>query len=492
MNHVSNAPVLVGVAQVLQRTDDLAEVREPLALMIDAARRAAEDAGAPGLLARAGAVRVVRGVWRYQDPGRAVAAAVGCPGAKTTLTSFGGNGVQQLVNRSCLEILDGRADVVLITGAEWGRSSARAKRVGVTLSESEAPGTPDDVIGEDLDMIHPAEDARGLRMPIQMYAIFETALRHALGESVEDHAKRVANLWASFSDVASRNPSAWIQEAKSAEEIGTPGPTNRAVSSVYPMLMNSNSRVDMGAALILCSEKTAKQLGVPREKWIYPHSGTDAVDPKYASIRDELHGSPGIRIAGARVLELAGVAPSELDHVDIYSCFPSAVQVAARELGLPTNDPKRPLTVTGGLTFGGGPMNNYVMHSIARMAEVLRDDTGSRGLVTANGGFLSKHAFGLYSSEPNEGGYRYANVQDQVDALPTREALVDHDGEVEIESYVVMMNGEEPGTAYTACRTPEGCRSWATVEDPSTAAAMTREEFCGRSARIDGAGHLSI
>ena len=137
-------------------------------------------------------------------------------------------------------------------------------------------------------------------------------------------------------------------------------------------------------------------------------------------------------------------------------------------------------------------MNNYVMHSIARMAEVLRDDTGSRGLVTANGGFLSKHAFGLYSSEPNEGGYRYANVQDQVDALPTREALVDHDGEVEIESYVVMMNGEEPGTAYTACRTPEGCRTWATVEDPSTAAAMTREEFCGRSARIDGAGHLSI
>jgi acetyl-CoA C-acetyltransferase len=168
------------------------------------------------------------------------------------------------------------------------------------------------------------------------------------------------------------------------------------------------------------------------------------------------------------------------------------VQVAARELGLPTNDPKRPLTVTGGLTFGGGPMNNYVMHGIARMAEVLREDAGSRGLVTANGGFLTKHAFGVYSSEAPERAFGYANVQKEADAFPTREVVIDHDGEVEIEAYAVMMNGEEPGTAYAACLLEDGRRTWATVDDPATTGEMAGEEFCGRRARIDGAGHLSI
>ena len=489
---MSHVPVLVGVAQVLQRTEDLGEAREPLALMIDALQRAAEDAHAPALLARASAVRVVRGVWTYQNPARAVAAAVGCPSAKTGLTNYGGNSVQQVVNRSCLDITEGRAEVVLVTGAEWGRSWARAKKAGTKLSEMFAPGTPDEMFGGDLDMVHKAEIARGLKLPIQVYPIFEIAMRHALGETVEAHAARIARMWAGFSDVASRNPSAWIQEPKSAAEIGTPGPNNRPISSVYPMFMNSNSRVDMGAALILCSEEVAQQLGVPAEKWVYPQSGTDAVDPKYVSIRDELHGSPGIRIAGARALELAGMTADDIDHLDIYSCFPSAVQVAARELGVPTDDPARPLTVTGGLTFGGGPMNNYVMHGIARMAEVVREDAGSRGLVTANGGYLTKHAFGVYSTEPRDGGFGYANVQEQVDATPTRQVVVDHDGEVEIEAYVVMMNGNEPGTAFAACRLAEGARTWARVDDPAMSGAMAREEFCGRSARIDGAGNLLV
>ena len=84
-----------------------------------------------------------------------------------------------------------------------------------------------------------------------------------------------------------------------------------------------------------------------------------------------LYSSDVIRECGAAALEAAGIGIDELRYVDLYSCFPSAVQIVAAELGLPLD---RDLTVTGGLTFSGGPWNNYVTHSIARMVGLLRQD----------------------------------------------------------------------------------------------------------------------
>ena len=487
---MTRTPVLVGVAQVLQRGEDLDAAREPLELMVDAVRAAAEDARCPALLARAGAVRVVRGMWRYADPGRVVAERVGCPNAKTALTQYGGNYVQTAVSQTFLDIQRGALDVAIVTGAECGRTWARLSKQGKPTGWSEAPGTPDETIGDDLVLSHAAEVARGIRMPIQMYPIFDVALRAARGESVDAHLRRISELWAGFSAVAAGNPNAWIRERKSAEEIRTPGPENRPVSFPYPMLMNSNSRVDMGAALILTHEELARSLGVPREKWIYPHAATDARDHTFVSERDELHRSPAIRIAGARALELAGVEAKDLAHRDLYSCFPSAVQVSAAELGL---DERRPLTVTGGLTFGGGPMNNYVMHGIARMAEVLRGDAGSLGLVTGNGGYLTKHAFCVYSTEPPAQPYRHEDLQPRVDALPRRGVAADHAGPVAIEAYSVMYGDDgSPNVAHAAVRLPDGRRAWGNVTDRETAAAMTREEFCGRRARLASHGTLSV
>ena len=118
-------------------------------------------------------------------------------------------------------------------------------------------------------------------------------------------------------------------------------------------------------------------------------------------------------MAGRRALELCSLTPADVDHVDVYSCFPSAVQIGAREIGLDLN---RPLTVTGGLTFAGGPLNNYVMHSIARMAELLRENSNAKGLITANGGYLTKHAFGVYSATPPSTPFQHQDVQAEVDA----------------------------------------------------------------------------
>jgi acetyl-CoA C-acetyltransferase len=482
-------PVLVGVAQVEQREPDPLRAREPLELMIEATRLAAEDAGSRELLARADAVRVIRGLWPYGDPARVVAQRVGAVGAKSGITPFGGNFVQTALNRTVLEIQSGAVDVAILTGAECGHTQARARKRGVKLAWSSATGTPDVQIGSDVPMSHEAERRAGVRQPVQMYPVFENALRYARGESLAAHLERISRLWAGFSAVAAKNPHAWIREAKTAEQIRTPGPDNRMVGFPYPKLMNSNNNVDQGAALILASVETAQRLGVAREKWVFPWAGTDAHDHYYVSERDDLCSSPAIRFAGHRVLELAGVTVGELAHVDLYSCFPVAVQVAAREIGL---DEARPLTVTGGLTFGGGPLNNYVMHGVARMAEVLRADRGKLGLCTANGGFLTKHALVVYGTEPPPRPFRHEDVQARVDATPRREALVEYAGEATIEGYTVDYAGDAPALGHAAVLTPDGKRAWANTQDRDVALAMTREEFCGKRVRVkDGAFELS-
>jgi len=497
-------PVLVGIAQVEQRLEDPAEAKEPLELMLQAVAEAAEDAGAPTMLSAADSVRVIGGgTWNYENPARIVAERIGVPHAQTVLTSLGGNCVQVVVNRSLEEIQSGQRNIIVITGAECGRTQGHAAKAGLDLPWAlkgypvraiEKKEQPDVFIGSNTITRHEAELKRGINRPIQYYPIFENALRYAKGESIEDHIVRVSELWAGFNHVATKNPHAWIRTPMSAEEIRTPSPENRLVSFPYPKLMNSNLRVDQGAALILTSVETARKLGISNDRMIYSHGATEAWDHLYVSERDNLHSSPGIRIAGQRLFEIAEVGIDDLEHIDLYSCFPSAVQVAAQELGIPVDQPvERPLTVTGGLTFAGGPLNNYVMHGIARTAELLRGRPGTRGLVTANGGMLTQHALCIYSATPPEGPFRCDDLQDEVDATPRREPLVDHEGPATLESYVVMY-GRQGGaeTAHAACLTEDGRRTWANTSDPDVLAAMTQEEFCGRPAHIDGIGNLTV
>ena len=482
-----NTPVIIGVGQLLQRVADPLEGLEPIDMMVEAVKKASEDSGVPYLLPNVESVRVIRGMWRYRQPAGYVADAIGCPEAEKVGTCYGGNMVQSTLNQSALDILNGDKSLIVLTGAENGGSQAKARKSGIELPKIETDGPYDRRIGQEVAMSGDAETAREIQQPIQMYPMFENAIRYSKGESIDEHILRVSEMWSGFSKVAASNPNAWIGEAVDAETIRTPGDRNRMVSFPYPKLMNSNNAVDMAAGIILCSVAKAQELGVDEAKWVYPWVGTDAHDTYLVSERENLHSSPAIRIAGSRALELAGLDAEGLDYVDVYSCFPSAVQVAANELGLDTS---KPLTVTGGLTFGGGPLNNYVMHSIARTIEVLRENPGKKGFVTANGGFLTKHSFGVYSTQPPAKDFQHENVQAQVDQCPTREWLVDYDGEVTIESYTVMFSGESPSVGHAACLTPDGKRTWANTTDMDVMQEMRISEFCGRKARIDGAGTL--
>ncbi|MEE3328570.1 MAG: acetyl-CoA acetyltransferase [Myxococcota bacterium] len=484
----SRIPVLVGIAQVDQRSDEPNDYQEPLDMMLKAIRLAAEDSERTEILSRTDAVYVIKGLWSYEDPAGAIAREIGAEKAETIGTAYGGNMVQSCVSDACLAISRGELSVAILTGAEIGRSLAQARKSGTRLKMREAGGSSDRLMGEMKTMLHPLEEKHGVVQPVYWYSIFDSAIRHQRGESIDEHRKRISELWASFSDVAAGNPHAWIREKIDAEEIRTPSSDNRMIGFPYTKLMNANSRVNQGAALILCSLHQAEKLGIPPEKYVFPHSGSEAHDPLFLSNRNDFHSSPAIRTAGEKVLELSGVGVDDLAHVDLYSCFPSAVQVAATELGL---SQQRPLSVTGGLTFGGGPLNDYVMHSVTRMAEILRDDAGSYGLVTANGGALTKHALNIYSSRMPEQGFQYACVQNEVDSFGQREIMDDQEGEVTIEAYTVAYDADGPARAIAACRLDDGRRTWATREDASLASAMTTEEFCGHSAHRSREGLLT-
>ncbi len=477
--------VLVGAGQFMQKTADAAVALEPVAMMVEAVERAADDAGTRELLRQVDSVRVVRGAWPYRDPARIVADRIGSSARQTLLSFDGGNTPQSLVNQSALDIEAGRLDVVVLVGAEGIYSRRRAKRAGAVIPyTSDGDAAPAQTIGADVTMSSPLEMERGFEAPINVYPMFETAIRHHRGESVAGHLARVSALWSRFNAVAVDNPYAWIRRPMTAEQIATPSADNRLVGYPYTKSMNSNWDLDQAAAVILCSVEKAQALGISRDRWVFPWTGTDAHDTYLISNRDNYYSSPAIRTAGARCLSLAGVSVDELAHVDLYSCFPSAVQIAASELGL---SEERQLTVTGGLPFAGGPLNNYVMHSIASMAQVLREHPGEIGLCSANGGYVTKHAMGLYSTEPPAGGFRHEDVQAEVDRAPTRQVTGDHVGPATIEGYAVMHDHNGPNVALIAALTPQGVRTFARSSDPATMATLVAEEAVGRPIVVDRA-----
>ena len=483
-------PVVIGVAQHTQRPDNPADAVEALALMELVVTEAAQDSDALALLPKLDYIGVIQGAWRYSDPARLIADNLGSTHARTGLSANGGNSPQAYVNSICSRIAAGQMDAAAIVGAETIWSRRRQRRAGLTVAATDQPPTePDERFGDDVAMINEFEQSRGIEAPIHFYPLFESAIRASRGESLDEHRDRVANLWARFNEVAINNPHSWARLPMSVDEIRNPSPSNRMVGFPYTKAMNSNWDLDQAAAVVICSVAMAEQIGISKDRWIFPWVGTEACDTPVVSNRRDLHSSPSIQLAGQRLFDLAGLTPDDLDHVDLYSCFPSAVQVAAAELGL---DESRQLTQTGGLTFAGGPLNNYVTHSIAAMTNRLRADDKAVGLVTANGGFLTKHALGIYSTEPPPTLFKSENVQDEVDKIPATELDSAYNGPVTIEAYTVMHNSEGPEVGLCALKTPTGARTWGSVTSQDDLAEMLSVEAIGKTGNLAPTGELSL
>ncbi|MDJ0851294.1 MAG: acetyl-CoA acetyltransferase [Myxococcota bacterium] len=483
-------PVLVGAAELKQREDDPEKALDHIGLMTAALERAGEDARSPHLLARADSIRVPRGFWGDADPCRILADRLGAASARTEVAEVG---VLQttLLGRAAADIAAGRCEVVLLAGGEARHRSARERQLGRTAPPTAQEGSreADSVLRPSGEIISQLEIQAGLTMPVSQYALVENALRAVDGQTLDAHRNQVAELWAGMSRVAATNPNAWDPEVRTAEQIGEPGPGNRMLAFPYTKLEVSQWNVDQAAGLVLCSAATAEAVGVPRAQWVFPLAVVDSDHMVALTRRAELHRCPGFAVAGAQALSHAGRQAGDVSHRELYSCFPAAVRVQQRELGVPEG---APVTVTGGMTFGGGPLNNFVLHAWARMARVLRADPGSTGMVTAVSGILTKQGVTLFSTEPGP-GFCFSEVGDQTAAqLRTVEVAERPEGRATVASYTVLYEGEDAARAALVCDLDDGRRGIVVADDPELAVAMTREEFCGRRLVIGAEGDLAF
>src|SRR5680860_243911 len=389
-------PVIVGVGQASQRTDDPADALEPVDLLARAARRAEADAGT-SLVSRLDAIAVTDILsWRYPDPGALLGRRLEATPRTTIMSTVGGNSPQMLVTECSRAISEGQQDVALVGGVECMHTrwqSRNEPKTWLEWTKADDPPCPE-VWGNPAPGSNDYEMAHLAAAPVQVYPLFETALRAAAGDDVEHHQVRVSELWARLAAVAAENPYAWTPTAHSPEEIRTVSPDNRMVAFPYPKRMCANLGVDQAAALLIRSYEAARSAGVADDRMVFPRSGGDGREHYFITERESLATAPGLGIAVHQALTGAGVGVDDVARFDLYSCFPSAVQMAMGELGLRADDP-RPVTLTGGLAFAGGPGNSYANHSIAAMVDACRADPGSIGMVTALGWYVTKHAVGL-------------------------------------------------------------------------------------------------
>lgn len=495
-------PVLVGVGQTQQRVADPSAALEPIDLLADAVHAADIDTGARrSLLASIDTVAVVDMLsWNYPDPGALLARRLGTSPRQTITTTVGGNSPQMMMNRLAAGIGRGDHDVVVLGGAECVYTRWRARRaepkVWLDWTQPDDPPCPE-VWGDDRQGSSPYEMAHLAIAPTQVYPLFETALRGAAGRGIDAHQQFIGDLWSGFAAVAAENPHAWTRTPHSAAEIRTASPTNRMVTFPYTKLLCANIDVDQAAAVVLCSYDAARRAGVPDDRLVFPRSGADAHDHYFFTERATLAEAPAIGIAAQAALAAAGTTVEDVARFDLYSCFPAAVELALQSLGLggPAAGDDRPLTVTGGLGFAGGPGNNYSTHSIAAMVEACRRDPGSVGLVTALGWYATKHSVGVYSTVPPEAGFVAVDpavTQRTVDALPRREPAQLVDGKVVVEATSVIFERDGvPSLGLMTALTSDGRRALANTRDYAAMASMCEQPWEGTTIELrnDGAAN---
>ena len=453
-----NTPILIGAGLTVQKERNPAKAKSPVDLLAEAAQLAFGDTGNSSIAQAVDTVASIRFITDspeardfpfgiYLNPAHTVSELLGLAPLNMLLAATGGNSPQMMINELAERIAKGKVKTALLVGGEGFASVTRALAQGLDMSHwNDRPDKEAEIVGVEKPGVLAIEHKHGLFFPVNSYPLFENALRAHLGRDMATHMEKVGKLMAPFTTIAAAHPQSWFPTERSAEELVSVTDDNRLVGYPYPKYLNSVIRIDQAAAVVMTSAGKARELGVDESRWVYLNGCAEANDIWHISERPELHRSPAMKGMAETALNMAGWTIADIDYFDLYSCFPVAVEVACREMGIAEDDP-RPFTVTGGLPYFGGAGNAYTLMSVATMMDKLRANPGKCGMCTGNGWFLTKHALGLYSTTPPEGDWAREPVsvlQGKIDAMPKLELDEAPIGTGRIESYTVAHVGGKP------------------------------------------------
>ncbi|MDQ1455210.1 MAG: acetyl-CoA C-acetyltransferase [Actinomycetota bacterium] len=475
------APCVVGVAARTWHPDEVDDrgAPEPLAMWEEVARAAAADSTRPAVLEALDSIQIVYcQTCQYDDAVMRLSSRLGIEPRHRHYSGIGGTTTQQLVNATAEGMLRGELDVALITSAEALATQRAYKKRGERFPYSFRPAEKRPYPWESPP--DPIETAHDVLQAWLTFAVFDNARRAHLGVGLDAYRAAIGRMLAPMTEVAAANPHAWFRVRRDAADIVDARPENRMVGYPYTKYMVAVMDVDMAAALIVATHERADALGIPPDRRVYLRGWCGANDPVLVAEHPDLGSSPAMAAASTEALARAGAGVDDVGHFDLYSCFPSSLHFAADALRMDPADP-RGLTVTGGLAYHGGPASGYLTHSIAAMVERLRADAGALGLVSGVGMHMTKHVFGVYSSEP-----RAVTPPSTVPPPAQTPVVATHEGEATVAAYSVVHDREGgPARAVLVCDLPDGGRTYATLTDVDVCKRAEEEELVGAAVELE-------
>lgn len=468
-------PVIVGVGEVTDRTRDPAQGREPLVLMLEALAAAEDDAGV-ALLARLDSLDVVcEYSWPYIDAPGLVAQRLGVKPKHAVYGETGGESPVRFIHEAALRIQRGDCGVAAVVGAEAAYTTAAAWKNNVQLGWQQRDAKAVLLTGREFSA--PVAVDHGVAIPTNVYPFYENGSQAHYGQTQRQALAESGQIWSAFSDVAAKNPHAWLQAHVSPEAVTTPSEKNRLIAWPYTKSMVANPLVNMGAAVLLTSLAKARALGIAEDRLIHVWGGAAANEPRDYLQRDQYHESHAQNAVLEAATRIGGGDAAAFKAMELYSCFPCVPKMARRALKLPVD---APMTSTGGLSFFGAPLNNYMTHAAAGLVRALRAQPGAPGLLYGQGEYVTKHHAIVLSTRARGAGelpesYR---VQAQAEArygqVPV--FVADYAGPASIETFTVIYTREgRPEFGTVIARTPAGERLMARVpaDDTRSIALLT-------------------
>jgi acetyl-CoA C-acetyltransferase len=308
------------------------------------------------------------------------------------------------------------------------------QRSGEALDWSESPEGSSEDHGMGLeDQFVPALAAHKVVAPIDIYPMMEHKKRVSRGMSRSDYLTYLGDVLSPLADAARVNPITMFDRVPESQEISAVSGRNRVVGDPHLKSMVAKDGVNQSAAVVVMQYGKACELGL-EQRAVFLRGFAEATEQNLLD-RMDWSVSPALRWAYANALSTAGMDVDEIDAFDIYSCFPIAVIEAMEALGLELGE-GRPISLTGGLPFFGGPGNNYSMHGIASAVSAIQNDQYANVLVGALGGHMSKHAVGVYSRTPGAADPRAHEMR--FEGAGNRRALAsEFSGSAVIETFMI-------------------------------------------------------